>query len=79
MVETLATFGTILIAAAIWQFFNVLGIVVTVETEAGTVANLQALQVQLMTLMLACGLFVSGIVLLATSCIVHRLNPPPSD
>lgn len=76
MVTALSVPGVILILLGLWQGFDAIGMDVTVDGGDGSsVANLQAMQIQMMSLILACGMFVSGCILLSAGCIAHRIKP----
>lgn len=66
--------GSILIAIGLWQGWDAIHMNVLVGEGAQSVANLQAMQVQFMTLVLACALFLSGIITLCAGCLAEHLK-----
>jgi hypothetical protein len=81
MTTALSIFGAILMALGIWQGFDAITMNVLVTPPDGSppVANFQMMQVQLMSVILACGMFGSGIIMVVGACIVSRLAPPETS
>lgn len=81
MASILSAIGIVLSALGIWQGYDAINMSVIVTPVDGSrpVANLQAMQVQLMSVILASTMFGSGILFLVGGCVVGRLPLPKLD
>ncbi len=76
MTTFLSVLGCLLLALGGWQIYEAATMIVTVEEGGQLIANLQAMQIQIMALLLGCSLIGAGSVFLTGACIIHRISPP---
>ena len=72
MATFLSVAGCLLLALGGWQIYEAVNLDILVEG----VANLQAMQIQMATLIFGCAMFCSGSVFLTGSAITHYLTRP---
>lgn len=75
MTTFLSVIGCLLILLGGAEVYNAAMLNVIVDSAGQTVANFQAMQIQLMILVFGCSMIGTGSVFLTGSCVVYRLNP----